>query len=152
MTDIIRIFTDGAAKLVNGVYLGGWGAVLKFGEHRKEISGNELGATNNRMELMAIYQGIKALKKTDHRVVITSDSQYCINALVAWWPAWEANSWHTSTGNKVANEELIREIIAIREDRMRFVWVKGHSGHVENEIVDKLAVAARKELELRQPA
>lgn len=139
--NIIHIFTDGSSSRVErgGKGPGGWGAVLIFNSHYKELFGGSTKTTNNEMELMGIYQGLKALKTQDKRVVVYSDSQYAINAVSVWWRGWKRRGWRTADGSPVKNLELIQDIVALVHKQVSFRWVKGHNGLQHNERADVLA-------------
>lgn len=145
----IHVFADGASKHAAGRVYGGWATVLRFADHVREYSGNEVGASNNRMELMAIREGMKSLHRKVHKrkAIITSDSQYSIQAIVVWTPQWLQNGWTTGSGKTASNRELLEEINDLKRSWMSFKWVKGHAGHTDNERCDVLATEARKQLE-----
>ena len=137
---MIDIFTDGACSGNPGP--GGWGAILRSGEHEKELSGGEPATTNNRMELMAVIQGLKALKK-QCAVTIHTDSRYVMDGASKWILGWKKKGWKTADKKPVKNEDLWR----VLDDEMskhdiRWIWVAGHSGHPENERADQLARSA----------
>ncbi|MBI1274999.1 ribonuclease HI [bacterium] len=135
--DIVHIFTDGACKGNPGP--GGWGAVLVFGEHRKALSGGEKDTTNNRMELMAAIEGLKALKR-DCTVILTTDSQYVRKGITEWVHGWQKNGWRTADKKPVKNADLWQLLLEeTKRHRITWEWVKGHSGHPENEEADMLA-------------
>lgn len=140
--DTLHVFTDGSA--INQTGAGGWGAVLLWNEHTKEVYGGAPGQTNNTMELTAILEGLRARSK-DVRTIVYSDSQYCINALVTWYSGWERNGFRTSTGKPVANLELLKEIRSLITPKVVFQWVKGHVGIEHNERADALAEQGRRE-------
>ncbi|MCC7516075.1 MAG: ribonuclease HI [Pseudomonadales bacterium] len=133
----IAIFTDGACRGNPGP--GGWGAVLRYGEHEREIKGAEAQTTNNRMELMAAIAALESLKEPCD-VSLTTDSQYVRQGVTAWMENWKKNGWRTSDKKPVKNQDLWQRLDSAA---MRHVivwhWVKGHSGHVENERCDVLA-------------
>jgi ribonuclease HI len=133
----VDIFTDGACSGNPGP--GGWAAILRSGEHEKEISGGERETTNNRMELMAVIKALEALKKPSP-VFIHTDSRYVMDGLTKWLPRWKANGWKTADKKPVKNSELWRalEEATLRHDVV-WRWVAGHSGHAENERADQLA-------------
>lgn len=134
---MIRIYTDGAAKGNPGP--GGYGAILKYGDHYKELSQGYRLTTNNRMELLAVIVALEALKKGGLSVTIYSDSEYVVNAVEKGW-IW---NWQKKNFNKKANADLWKRFIPLYHTyKPRFVWVKGHAGHPENERCDQLAVAA----------
>jgi ribonuclease HI len=133
---MIEIFTDGACSGNPGP--GGWAALLRWNGHEKQISGGEKETTNNRMEMMAVIEGLSALKKPG-RVKLYTDSQYVQKGVTEWMKGWKAKGWPA----RIKNQDLwlrIDALLAVHD--VEFIWVRGHDGHVENEIVDKLAVAA----------
>jgi ribonuclease HI len=133
----VDLFTDGACLGNPGP--GGWGALLRFGDREKELSGGETMTTNNRMELMAAIAGLEALKRPC-RVELTTDSQYVKRGVEEWMERWRANGWRTSDRKPVKNRELWERLsAAIGGHDVRWHWVKGHAGHAENERVDTLA-------------
>lgn len=136
----IQIYTDGACSGNPGP--GGWGVLMRWNGHEKELSGGEPETTNNRMEMTAVIKGLEALKK-ESRVALYTDSKYVKQGVEEWLAGWKARGWKTAAKKPVKNQDLWERIdllLAVHE--VEFHWVKGHSGHVENEIVDKLAVAA----------
>ena len=136
----VEIFTDGACSGNPGP--GGWGAILRSGEHEKEIFGGERMTTNNRMELMAAIKALDALKKPSS-VMLYTDSRYVMDGLTKWLPRWKQNGWKTSDKKPVKNGELWRALdeAASRHDLV-WRWVRGHDGHLENERADALARSA----------
>ena len=135
----VEIFTDGACKGNPGP--GGWGAVLRFGDKERELSGGEVPSTNNRMELMAAIEALKALKKPC-RVSLTTDSNYVRDGITKWIQGWMRNGWRTSDKKPVKNAELWQALLeATAPHRIEWHWVKGHAGHPENERADALACA-----------
>ena len=137
MVEQVQLFTDGACKGNPGP--GGWGAILRFNSHEKELFGGEPETTNNRMELMAVIQGLRALKRRCS-VEITTDSQYVKNGITQWIHNWKRNGWKTAARKPVKNEDLWRQLDdAVASHDVRWHWVKGHSGHAENERADRLA-------------
>lgn len=134
----IEIFTDGACSGNPGA--GGWGAILRCGEVEKELSGGDIDTTNNRMELTAVIEALKALKR-ECEITIYTDSRYVMDGVLSWLPNWKSNGWRTANKKSpVKNIELWQELDKLlSEHRIKWVWVKGHNGHVENERVDKLA-------------
>jgi ribonuclease HI len=136
-TGVVEVFTDGACKGNPGP--GGWGAVLRWGTHEKELCGGEPRTTNNRMELMAVIQALEALKRPA-RVRITVDSRYVQDGVTSWMRRWKRNGWQTATRQPVKNKDLWERLDrALGEHRIEWRWVKGHSGHPENERADRLA-------------
>ena len=133
----VEVFTDGACLGNPGP--GGWAALLRMGTREKELSGGEADTTNNRMELMAAIAGIEALKRACD-VVVTTDSEYVRRGVEEWMPRWQANGWRTSDKKPVKNRDLWERMAAALTDHtVRWRWVRGHTGHVENERVDVLA-------------
>ena len=133
----VEIFSDGACRGNPGP--GGWGALLRFGEHEKPLHGGEANTTNNRMELRAAIEGLKALKEPCE-VTLTTDSQYVRKGITEWIHKWKKNGWRTAAKKEVKNSDLWRELDAQSERHtLQWKWVKGHSGHRENEIADQLA-------------
>lgn len=142
MTDPVVIYTDGACSGNPGP--GGWGAVLIYGLHRKELSGGEAATTNNRMELMAAIAALEALKKPSP-VVLHTDSAYVKNGITSWINGWRRNGWRTADKGLVKNAELWQRLdTAQARHTVTWRWVKGHAGDVENERADTLARTALK--------
>ena len=136
----VEIFTDGACSGNPGP--GGWGAVLRSGRHEKELSGGEALTTNNRMELLAAILGLEALK-LPCRVELYTDSQYLRDGITRWLPAWKARGWKTADKKPVKNLDLWQRLeAAAARHEVEWHWVRGHSGHPENERADALARAA----------
>ena len=140
----VEIFTDGACSGNPGP--GGWGAVLRYNGHEKEISGGEANPPNSRMELSAVINAL-ALLKEPCKVTLYSDSQYVCNALtLGWAKKWKANNWMRNKKEKALNPELWDRLLTLYDTHeVEIVWVKGHAGHPENERCDRLAVAAAKQ-------
>ena len=139
MTRIVDIWTDGACSGNPGP--GGWGAVLRYGETEKEFSGAEAATTNNRMELMAAIQALEALKRPS-RVRVHTDSKYVMDGVTKWIHGWKKNGWRTADKKPVKNVELWQRLDAAQKShKLKWIWVKGHSGHPENERADELARA-----------
>ena len=137
VTKCIEIFTDGACRGNPGP--GGWGALLRCGDHVRHLSGAQPNTTNNRMELTAAIEALKAIKKTS-TVHITTDSQYLRNGITQWIIHWKKRGWRTANKKPVKNLDLwqiLDEQVACHE--VHWHWVKGHSGHAENELADRLA-------------
>ena len=139
MSDIIvtEIFTDGACRGNPGP--GGWGALLRYGKIEKKIHGGEADTTNNRMELQAAIEGLAILKRASV-VRLTTDSQYVRQGITQWIHGWKRNGWKTSSKQPVKNADLWQRLDdLVNEHKVDWRWVKGHSGHRENEIADQLA-------------
>lgn len=133
----VNIWTDGACKGNPGV--GGWGALLRHGAHTKELFGGEANTTNNRMEIMAVIQALKALKRPC-QVVIHTDSQYVKNAMTQWLPSWKQRGWRTADRKPVKNVDLWQELDQhVQTHDVSWRWVRGHTGDVGNERADALA-------------
>ncbi len=133
----VEIFTDGACRGNPGP--GGWGVLLRAGKHEKELYGGESHTTNNRMEMTAVVMALKALKQQSD-VVLTTDSQYVRKGITEWMSGWKKKNWQTSSKKPVKNVDLWKEIDHLASNHsIDWRWVKGHSGHVENERVDALA-------------
>jgi ribonuclease HI len=134
---LVEMFTDGACRGNPGP--GGWAALLRMGEKEKEFGGGEPLTTNNRMELMAAIRGLQALKKPC-RVELHTDSVYVRDGITRWIHNWRRNGWRTSDRKPVKNAELWQELIdAAEPHHVEWRWVKGHSGHPDNDRVDALA-------------
>ena len=132
----VYIYTDGACKGNPGV--GGWGALLRYGQHEKELLGGAAETTNNRMELTAVIEALRALKRSS-RVQICTDSQYVKNGMESWIEGWKKNGWQTASKQPVKNADLWRELDAlVQQHQVTWTWVKGHAGHPENERADAL--------------
>jgi ribonuclease HI len=141
---VIEIFTDGACKGNPGP--GGWGAVLRWNDHEKELSGGEPDTTNNRMEMMAAIVALEALKRPSE-VRLWTDSVYVRDGITQWIHGWKRNGWRTAAKKPVANAELWQRLdAAAARHRVDWRWVKGHAGHPENERADKLASDAAEAL------
>lgn len=137
--ELVEIFTDGACKGNPGP--GGWGALLRYKGVEKTLYGGELQTTNNRMELMAAIEAFRALKKPC-QVRITTDSVYVKDGLSKWLVNWKRNGWRTSQKQPVKNADLWQQLDVLANDsghQVEWRWVKGHSGHAENELADQLA-------------
>ena len=133
----VTIYTDGACSGNPGP--GGWGAILMWGDHRKEIMGGEALTTNNRMELMAAISALEALK-TGVRADLYTDSAYVRNGIMTWIHGWKRNGWRTADKKPVKNVELWQRLeLALQRHDVTWHWVKGHAGHPENERADELA-------------
>jgi ribonuclease HI len=143
---LVEIATDGACKGNPGP--GGWGAVLRFGDKEKVLSGGDPHTTNNRMELTAVIEALGVLTRPCH-IKLSTDSKYVMDGLTRWSKGWVRNGWKTADKKPVKNAELWQALLAaVERHRIDWVWVKGHAGHPDNERADKLAsdaaVAARK--------
>lgn len=141
----VEIFTDGGCRGNPGI--GGWGALLRMGEHVKELKGSAHETTNNRMELTAAIEGLKALNRPCE-VVLTTDSQYVKNGITQWIANWKKNNWKTANKKPVKNQDLWVQLDEVLQPhQVSWNWVKGHAGHAENERVDQLANEAMDELQ-----
>lgn len=137
MEKLVRIYTDGACRGNPGI--GGWGALLCYGGKEKEFYGGEAETTNNRMELTAVIKALDALTRPC-KVVLTTDSKYVLDGITKWIVNWKKKGWKTANKKPVLNVDLWQELdraVAVHE--IEWQWVKGHSGHRENEIADQLA-------------
>jgi len=133
----VEIYTDGACKGNPGP--GGWGALLRWGGHEKELCGGEPDTTNNRMELMAVIQALEALTRPA-QVVLSVDSRYVRDGVERWMPRWKRNGWQTRERTPVKNQDLWQRLDqAVARHRVQWRWIKGHSGHPDNERADRLA-------------
>ena len=135
----VYLYTDGACSGNPGP--GGYGAILKYGQHVKEICGGDENTTNNRMELLGVIKGLEALNEPCH-VVLTSDSKYVIDALsLGWAEKWKQNGWMRNKKDAALNPDLWERLLKLTQTHeMEYNWVKGHAGHPENERCDRLAV------------
>jgi len=135
--NFVELFTDGACSGNPGP--GGWGVLLRFKSTEKELCGGELDTTNNRMELMAAIQGLRALSRPC-RVKIHTDSKYVLQGITEWLEGWKAKGWKTANRKPVKNQDLWQELDQeIARHDIEWIWVKGHAGHIENERADELA-------------
>jgi len=133
----VEIFTDGACRGNPGP--GGWGVLMRFGGEEKTLCGGEPDTTNNRMELTAVIEGLAALKRPCE-VTVTSDSTYVLKGIQEWMANWKKRGWKTASKQPDKNVDLWQKLDAvIGEHKIDWQWVKGHSGHRENEIADQLA-------------
>ncbi|MFM2410159.1 MAG: hypothetical protein RL481_987 [Pseudomonadota bacterium] len=136
----VDIFTDGACKGNPGP--GGWGAIIRYGVHEKEISGGEPDTTNNRMEMTAAIHALKLLIEPCE-VTLHTDSKYLIDGITRWVDGWQRNGWKNASKQPVRNADLWHDLIeAAAGHQIEWMWVKGHSGHPENERADRLASEA----------
>ena len=134
---IVEIFTDGACSGNPGP--GGWGAVLRYGDHEREMNGGEICTTNNRMELKAAIEALKALRQSAS-VKIYTDSVYLRDGITKWIENWRVNGWKTANKKAVKNVDLWQELVIVGErHQIEWFWVKGHAGHPQNERADALA-------------
>jgi ribonuclease HI len=139
MTELshVEIATDGACKGNPGP--GGWGVLIRSGSRERELSGGEKLTTNNRMELTAAIEGLNALKRPC-RVTLSTDSRYVMDGLTKWIKGWQKNGWKTAAKQPVKNADLWQALLdAAKPHRIEWTWVKGHSGHPDNERADVLA-------------
>ncbi len=144
MSKAVEIFTDGACRGNPGP--GGWGALLRYGSYEKMLKGGELLTTNNRMELTAAIVALASLKRGCD-VLLTTDSNYVMQGISMWLADWKRRGWKTAARKPIKNEDLWRKLDAISgKHRIEWRWIKGHSGHPENEQADRLANEAIDEL------
>lgn len=142
----VEMFTDGACRGNPGP--GGWGVLLRFQGQEKELCGAELETTNNRMELMAAIQGLETLSKSCS-VDLTTDSQYVMKGITEWMENWQSRGWKTANKKPVKNKDLWQRLTAaLEKHEVEWHWVRGHSGHPENERADALANQGIDELTL----
>lgn len=143
----VEIFTDGACRGNPGP--GGWGALLRCGGHDKELYGAVAATTNNRMELQAAIEALRALKRPS-QVALTTDSQYVRQGITEWVHNWQKRGWKTAANKPVKNADLWQQLIVEADKHdIEWLWVKGHSGHPDNERVDGLANLAIDEMETK---
>ena len=139
----VEIFCDGACSCNPGV--GGWGAVLRYGDTIKELSGANGDTTNNRMEMTGAIEALASLKRPCE-AILTTDSQYLVKGMTEWIQGWVRKSWINSKKEPVLNRDLWERLLELsRIHSVRWVWVRGHNGHAENERCDELARAAIEE-------
>jgi len=144
VTEHVEIFTDGACRGNPGP--GGWGALLRFKGNEKTIKGSEAETTNNRMELMAAIRALETLTQPC-QVKLTTDSKYVLQGLTEWMPNWKKRNWKTAAKKPVKNVDLWQRLdAATQAHEIDWHWVKGHSGHAENELADQLANEAVDEM------
>jgi len=145
LTRNVEIFTDGACRGNPGP--GGWGVLMRYGKTEKSFWGGERQTTNNRMELTAAIRGLENLKRPCH-VVLTTDSQYVRKGITEWLQNWKQKNWRTSAKKPVKNTDLWQQLDELCEPHtIDWKWVKGHSGHRENDLVDEYANRGIDELE-----
>ncbi|HED17060.1 MAG TPA: ribonuclease HI [Gammaproteobacteria bacterium] len=138
--DEVEIFTDGACRGNPGP--GGWGALLRSGGKEKTLSGAERDTTNNRMEMMAAIMALESLKRPC-KVKLTTDSQYVLKGITEWMPGWKKRGWKTASRQPVKNVDLWKRLDKVAGGHeIKWQWVRGHTGHPENEIADQLATGA----------
>lgn len=143
-SDPVEIWTDGGCKPNPGP--GGWGAILRFRGHERELSGAEVATTNNRMELTAATEALTTLKRPC-RVILHTDSEYVRNGVTRWHTGWVLRNWRNANGDPVANQDLWRRLLdAAERHTIDWRWVRGHAGDLMNERADALATAARRRL------
>jgi ribonuclease HI len=147
----VTIYTDGAC--IDNPGPGGYGVVMVYGSHRKELSGGFRRTTNNRMEIFAAIAGLEALREPC-RVTLFSDSQYLVNAIKKGWALrWQAKGWMRNREEKALNPDLWEKLLKLCEIHdVKFAWVRGHAGHRENERCDELATAAARAQNLARDA
>ena len=140
MNDLVTIYTDGACSGNPGP--GGWGVILSYKGHKKELSGGERQTTNNRMELTAVIEGLSALTRPC-RVNVVTDSKYVVDAITLGWARkWRTQGWMRNKKEKALNPDLWETLLDLLDrHEVTFTWVKGHAGHPENERCDELAVS-----------
>ncbi|MEM8843717.1 MAG: ribonuclease HI [Pseudomonadota bacterium] len=137
MSDIVEIFTDGACRGNPGP--GGWGVLLRFNGKEKTLKGSAENTTNNRMELQAAISALESLSRSC-KIRLTTDSRYVMDGIQIWLPNWKRRGWKTANKKPVKNEDLWRKLDEVASGHeIEWQWVKGHSGHAENELVDQLA-------------
>lgn len=141
----IDIYTDGACSGNPGP--GGWGAILRYGNHQKEISGSENNTTNNRMEITALIKALEIVKEPCNIKVYTDSKYVCDSITKGWALSWKNKGWKKSDGKPALNSDLWEKLLSlISIHNVEFTWIKGHAGHPENELCDKLATNAIKKL------
>ena len=138
MAELVKIYTDGACRGNPGP--GGWGAVLIYGDNVKKLHGGEAETTNNRMELTAVIKALECLKGNKWPLEITSDSKYVLQGITEWIEGWKKRGWRNASKKAVMNVDLWQQLdVLVEPHEIRWQWVKGHSGHPENELADQLA-------------
>ena len=147
-SNLVQIFTDGACKGNPGP--GGWGAIMKYGDHVKELNGYSAETTNNIMELTAVIEALKFLTRPC-KIILTTDSNYVKNGITEWIHSWKKKGWKTANKKPVKNKEYWQQLdVEVQRHTIDWKWVKGHSGHPENERADKLANEAVDENGIRK--
>jgi ribonuclease HI len=135
---IFEVFTDGACSGNPGP--GGWGALVRRGDTQYTLAGAELATTNNRMELMAVIKALDSIADMAAVIVVTTDSRYVQDGISSWIKNWKINNWQTAARQPVKNRDLWMQLDSVvAQHNVTWKWVKGHSGHIENDLVDKLA-------------
>jgi len=148
LSNLIEIFTDGACKGNPGP--GGWGALLRYQGKERELLGAEAETTNNRMELMAVIRALESLKHNKYPVMLTTDSRYVMDGVTQWMSGWKKRGWKTAARQPVKNKDLWQRLDAVHQNhQVEWRWVKGHSGHLENERVDQLANDAIEQMQAK---
>ena len=146
----VKLITDGACLGNPGP--GGWAAILRYGKHKRELSGAAEHTTNNRMEMTAVVEGLQALREPCE-VTVELDSEYVRNGITSWIHGWKRRGWLTASGDPVKNRDLWQELDeAAARHRLSWVWVKGHAGHRDNNRCDRLAKAAAHRTRARRRA
>ena len=141
MADKIEIYTDGACSGNPGN--GGWGAILLYKGHEKKISGHAKDTTNNRMEMSAVIEALKAVKKSKAEIIVYTDSKYVQNGIMSWIHNWKKNGWKGANKKPVKNVDLWKDLdLESAKHEIEWKWVKGHAGNKYNEIADQLATDA----------
>ncbi|WP_263079292.1 ribonuclease HI [Endozoicomonas sp. Mp262] len=144
MSKLVELYTDGACKGNPGP--GGWGVLLRYGKAEKTLYGGEAMTTNNRMELMAAIEGLKALTRPC-QVKLTTDSQYLRKGITQWMVNWKRKNWKTASGKPVKNQDLwVLLDEQNQKHQVEWCWVKGHAGHPDNEVADQLACRGAEEV------
>ena len=140
---LVEVWTDGSCDTATGH--GGWAYLLRYGEHSRSASGYEAGTTNNRMELTAAVRALEALAEP-YSVTIVTDSEYLKRAFTdGWLDKWQRNGWRTASKQPVKNRDLWERLLELeKRHEVEWAWTRGHAGHEENELVDSMALAARK--------
>ena len=147
-SNLVQIFTDGACKGNPGP--GGWGAIMKYGDHVKELNGYSAETTNNIMELTAVIEALKSLTRPC-AIILTTDSNYVKNGITQWIHNWKKKGWKTANKKPVKNKECWLQLdVEVQRHQIEWKWVKGHSGHPENERADELANEAVEDNENRE--
>lgn len=145
----VRLVTDGSC--IGNPGPGGWAVILRYNEHSREFSGGEAKTTNNRMEMTAVVKGLQALREPC-AVTLEIDSEYVKNGVTRWMKKWKRNAWMTTAKEPVKNQDLWQELeAAMAPHRVRWVWVKGHASHKDNNRCDKIAKAAAQSQASQQP-